>query len=362
MKNKSIFTKLTLQCGLFRQIAFFAVVMLVTACNPRWEIQNPYKDVDWKNDKAYKANLHTHTTRSDGQMNPQAVVDNYHALGYKVLALTEHNEVTWPWTEFAEMATSNRSRQRLAEGQLTPADTIYENRNPEELGMIAIQGNELSRHHHIGSFFNGHNGTETEEESLAATSAKGGLATFMHPGRYQFPVEWYVDFYRRYPHLVGQEIYNQGDRYPNDRQLWDSILAVTMPGRNVWGFSNDDMHGESALGFNWNVLILPGLTEEWVRTGIEEGRFYYVYAPSGHKGANPPLINSVEVNPKKAIITIHATGYDSIHWISGGRVVYKGNALQLNDANDIQGYVRAELFGPDNSIAGTQPFGITIRN
>jgi hypothetical protein len=213
----------------------------------------------------------------------------------------------------------------------------------------------------MGSFFNDHNGTETEEESLAATAAKGGLATFMHPGRYKFPVEWYVDFYRRYPHLVGQEIYNQGDRYPNDRQLWDSILTVSMPGRNVWGFSNDDMHGESALGFNWNMLILPGLTEEWVRTGMEEGRFYYVYAPSGHKGANPPQITSIFVNHKKSIITIEATGYDSIQWISEGKVVYRGNALKLNDAIDVQGYVRAELFGADKSITGTQPFGLIKR-
>lgn len=361
MKKKTIFTKSTVQFGLFGQIAIIAALFLVTACNPRWEIQNPYKDVDWKNDKAFKANFHTHTTRSDGRMNPQTVVDKYQELGYKVLSLTDHNEVTWPWTEFGEMTTSNRSRQRFAEGQLTSADTTYENRNPQDLGIIAIQGNELSRHHHMGSFFNDHNGTETEEESLAATLAKGGLATFMHPGRYKFPVEWYVDFYHRYPHLVGQEIYNQGDRYPNDRQLWDSILTISMPGRNVWGFSNDDMHGESALGFNWNMLILPGLTEEWVRTGMEEGRFYYVYAPSGHKGANPPQITSIFINPKKSIITIDATGYDSIQWISEGKVVYRGNALKLNDATDVQGYVRAELFGADKSITGTQPFGLIKR-
>jgi hypothetical protein len=134
-----------------------------------------------------------------------------------------------------------------------------------------------------------------------------------------------------------------------------------MPGRNVWGFSNDDMHGESALGFNWNMLILPGLTEEWVRTGMEEGRFYYVYAPSGYKGANPPQITSILVNPKKSIITIDATGYDSIQWISEGKVVYRGNALKLNDAIDVKGYVRAELFGADKTITGTQPFGLIKR-
>jgi hypothetical protein len=340
---------------------FILLTWILNACQPRWEIDNPYESVDWAVFTPHKANFHTHTTRSDGRMNPQSVVDKYHSYGYTILALTDHNEVTWPWTKFSEMSTSNRSRQRLAGGQLTPADTTYEDRQPEMLGMLAIQGNELSRHHHMGSFFNDHNGTVTEEESLVSTAAKNGITTFMHPGRYKFPTEWYTDFYKRYPHLVGLEIYNQGDRYPNDRQLWDSILTVLMPDRKVWGFSNDDMHGESALGRNWSVILLPELKEEWVRKSMVNGHFYYVYAPDGHEGPKPPEITSIAVKPGKATIEISTVSCDSVRWISEGRIIHRGNLIKLKNHPEIGGYVRAELYGQGKSVAGTQPFGLRKR-
>ena len=42
-----------------------------SGCSPKWEIKNPYDNVDWENHLQYKANLHTHTTRSDGRLSPQ---------------------------------------------------------------------------------------------------------------------------------------------------------------------------------------------------------------------------------------------------------------------------------------------------
>jgi len=324
-------------------------------CQPKWDIQNPYAEVDWANHLRYKANFHTHTTRSDGRMNPQTVVDKYHALG---------NEVTWPWTSFADMEASEGSYERLEEGRLEEEEIIYENRDPQQLGMLAIQGNELSRHHHTGSFFNDHNGTETEEESLSAVAAKNGLNMFYHPGRYtsrdpeKYNIDWYVDFYQRFDQLIGMEIYNQGDRYPTDRETYDAVLSRLMPGRPVWAYSNDDMHHSSTLGRNWNVLLLPELNETWVRKGMQEGRSYYVYSPSGHNAAVLPEIHEITVNSRKGLIEVNVTGHDSIRWISGGEVVHRGTQLSLKDNPEVEKYVRAEIFGPGEVIMGTQPFGI----
>ena len=335
------------------------------SCQPKWDIQNPYAEVDWANHQRYKANLHTHTTRSDGRMNPQTVVDKYHALGYKILAITDHNEVTYPWTAFAEMEASSGSYERLEEGRLEEEEIVYENRDPKQLGMLAIQGNELSRHHHTGSFFNDHNGTETEEESLKAVASKNGLNMFYHPGRYtsrnpeKYNIDWYVDFYQRYDQLIGMEIYNQGDRYPGDRETYDAVLSRLMPDRPVWAYSNDDMHHSSTLGRNWNVLLLPELNETWVRKGMQEGRSYYVYSPSGHNAAVLPEIHEITVNSRKGLIEVNVTGHDSIRWISGGEVVFRGTQLSLKDNPEVEKYVRAEIFGPGEVIMGTQPFGVS---
>ena len=41
-----------------------------------------------------KAQLHCHTTRSDGQFAPRALLERYRAKGYAVVVFTDHNRVT----------------------------------------------------------------------------------------------------------------------------------------------------------------------------------------------------------------------------------------------------------------------------
>ena len=42
----------------------------------------------------FKGNIHTHTTRSDGDSEPEVAVDWYRRNGYDFLVLTDHNHVT----------------------------------------------------------------------------------------------------------------------------------------------------------------------------------------------------------------------------------------------------------------------------
>mgnify|MGYP000478988993 CR=1 FL=1 len=344
-------------------ITILIAIIFVFGCTtrqPAVAIQNPYANVDWLNHGRYKANFHTHTTVSDGQANPHEVVDHYQGLGYKVLAITDHNAVTYPWESFSKLKPSTTSNQRLNNGALETDQLIYEDRNPAEMNMIAIQGNELSSHHHLGSFFSDHNSTQTEQASLDSTAAKNGLTVLFHPGRYQKPVQWYVDLYRNYDHLIGIEIYNQGDRYPDDRNTWDAILSQTMPERPVWGFSNDDMHSPKVhLGRNWNIMLLPELSPEWVRRGMEQGLFFFVYAPKGHDGPQPPAIDSITVDSGRDLIRIHGSGYELIEWIADGKVVHQGEQITSAMLPENCSYVRAVLYGTNgNPILGTQPFSI----
>ena len=39
----------------------------------------------------FKANLHTHSTISDGQLSPAEIKQAYKDLGYQILAITDHN-------------------------------------------------------------------------------------------------------------------------------------------------------------------------------------------------------------------------------------------------------------------------------
>lgn len=305
-------------------------------------IDNPYAEVDWRPENRQKASLHVHTRVSDGRLFPHEAIDAYQALGYSVLAITDHNNVTYPWTNLYE---------RFGDG--------YENRDPAAVRMQDVPGNELSRHHHMTSYWTDHDGTRTETESLDATAAKGGQTLLCHPGRYNKDVSWYADLFQRYEHLLGMEVYNQGDRYPGDRRKWDAVLSETMPGRPVWGFSNDDMHRRGHLGRNWNVLLIEEATESRIRRALANGQFYFVYCPKGHAGAAPPVIESIDVDERAGTIRIHAGNTASIEWLSNGEVVGHGDVLNLRECLQPGSYVRAMLYGPeDDTIAGTQPFGL----
>lgn len=316
-------------------IAFVVLCLeLLTGCAiAKHEIDNPYSGVDWANWEQYRANLHTHTTQSDGRLTPAEAIDEYRRRGYAILAITDHNRFTWPWMDFG--------------------------RDPEELGMIAVKGNELSRFHHTGSYFIDY---ETDlmdiDEALAELGELGGLAVLFHPGRYDYPVEWYVERYMKYPHLVGLEVHNQGDRYRDDRAMWDRVLTEMMPERPVWGFANDDMHSLNHCELSWNVFPLSELTVEEIREGMETGRFYFSYINRGAQGATPaPTITKIIVDEKRGFIEIEHENVENVQWIANGIVVHDDSRLQLADIQEDASYVRANLIGP-GGITYTNPFGI----
>lgn len=166
----------------------FVVAITLSACQPSPEtrlevVLNPYQEVDWSVSERQKANFHTHTTQSDGHYVPHKVVDMYHDQGYSVLALTDHDHVTWPWTEFESMEASELAWERYQRGDIERPDG-YENRDPDLLGMFGPPGNELSRNHHTISLFSEFEAPLEDLhgvlDELNAFSSQG-LAMLAHP-------------------------------------------------------------------------------------------------------------------------------------------------------------------------------------
>ena len=58
----------------------------------------------------YKANLHTHTTISDGSYTPEQIKEHYKAHGYSVVAYTDH-DVTLCFTWRLIYATDRRKQR-----------------------------------------------------------------------------------------------------------------------------------------------------------------------------------------------------------------------------------------------------------
>jgi len=304
-----------------------------------WQVSNPYAGINWQTIEKHKANLHTHSSTGGTEQAPAEVIDLYRKLGYSVIALTDHDtngpaETTWPWTDYS--------------------------RNPAEIGMVAIQGNEISRVHHIGSHFNDYGNPDavSEDTVLTEIGKRGGLALFHHPGRYKKGLQWYTDKYRAYDHLLGQEVINRNNRYPQDRANWDSVLSVLMPGRPVWGFASDDMHEpESDMGYGWVVLLIPELNEKNVREAMRSGRSFFVHSPQRVTGSSVPEITSISVDNQGRTISLTTAGHDSIRWIADGQRVQSGVTALLDDLPVTSTYIRAEVFRSGN-VMFTQPFGL----
>ena len=287
---------------------------------------NPYADIDWNTINQFKGNFHTHTTQSNDAADgftTAYVVDKYHAAGYKILSLTDHDYNPYPWQMFPQFMPGVQAR------------------DPQTLGMLAVPGNELSKDNtnswsertggqfnHHNDFFTGRQGQEfaSLQESYAYTYALGGMQIINHPGQYwnlsntysetdKNGPGWHANNFKTYPSLIGLEVYNQGNRRPNDRILWDQILERTMPARPVYGYSCDDAHNNDQLFKNYNFMLMEDLTTDELKDAMRKGETYFCYEPAGTGEGKAPRITAINVDEEAQTITIETDG--EVQWIYG---------------------------------------------
>mgnify|MGYP003302600402 CR=1 FL=1 len=339
---------------------------------------NPYQMIDWVSVNQYKSNMHTHTTQSNDpieKFTTAYVVDRYHAAGYKILALTDHDYCTYPWDLFPQYMSGVAAR------------------NAEALGMLAVPGNELSKDdtnswdertggqfNHHNDFFTGRHGQEfaSLQESYAYTYALGGMQIINHPGQYwnlsttyseteKNGPGWHATNFKTYPSLVGLEVYNQGNRRPNDRILWDQILERTMPERPVFGYSGDDTHNDEQLFRNYNMMLMEELTTEELKDAMRKGESYFCYEPKGSGEGKAPRITNIAVDEANKTITIETNG--TVSWIYGTDMTSssasstRSSVVGIGNTFCYEGYQGAYVRAFITNAYGetcTQPFGFTV--
>ena len=370
-------------------------------------IVSPYENVDWATFGQFKTGLHMHTTNSDGRSTTAQVVEEHYALGYDIIAITDHNYLTPSWDQTRVDLERDPPREPMTAERRAEIEAGV---GRDGRGMIGISNTiEHSRAHHVNSFFVDFNNREgqTLEETLTTIETLGGISRLNHPGRYtrafepildndadneygiaisQNPdvIAKYVDIFMAFPSCVGMEVFNRLDNESaGDRVLWDGILTRTMPqGRPVWGFACDDSHRHENIGYNWNVFLMPTLDQDNIRRVMETGAFYAVSRVSQLDNINrrlpngrgipragdantafmlsqsTPSILNIEVNEQNGTITISGADYDTIEWIADGAVIATGGTLNLyNHREKVNSYVRAQLKS-NTGITFTQPFGI----
>lgn len=358
-------------------------------------ITNPYQDVVWEGMGkwgAYKGNLHTHTTFSDGSMDIESVVEEYYKQGYDVLASTDHGVVSKSWDQkpmtvpVLGLYRAFNSREVLSGARL---EEIIEGADRGSRGMVQVpQGNEMNaavvyKNHVVGLFGGwgqGWWGLDNDYRTpIAGTEKCGGLSFIAHPGDWikssgdmkiaQDPanVNFFADILRDYPSCLGIEIYNLRDTVTRmDRVLWDQLLMRLMPeGRQVWGFSNDDSHALDDIGSTAEILFMPANNVDHIRKCLETGAFLacsrrdrIVLGDQYVGDYSKPFPSITNIQIAGNTITLETADADKVEWIADGEVIGAGESIDLKKhASEITCYVRAQLTGP-GGIAQTQAFGV----
>jgi len=399
-----------------RQAASIALALLllagtlgltpVTAAAGAFTITNPYADVDWDSWGAYKANLHTHSTLSDGELPFNEMVEAHYERGYDVLAMTDHGTVDKSWTQLHKFTVF----QFFAQGLKLPAEAPLSQARWQEISAGADRGgrgllrvpygieqNASSLNSaHVNTFFAdwGHGmlgGTGDHETPVWGVHRAGGLSLVNHYGEYAKDTDrprvkayaglrsYYVYKLQRllvkYPSLIGLDI--NGDMLSNnERVCWDRLLTNLAPtGRNVFGTATSDAHHMGVVGIGWIWAMMPSNTAENFRACLESGAFIagsynlknaeelavwgettgraFGETWTADPDAAEPMITGITA--EDGVITIAAEHAGAIHWISDGEVIATGERIALEDCEGLGAYVRAEVWGP-GGVLHTQAF------
>ncbi|HET6384480.1 MAG TPA: CehA/McbA family metallohydrolase [Armatimonadota bacterium] len=280
------------------------------------ELTNPYRPCK----RWLRGNIHTHTSASDGEADPQTVVDWYAARGYDFLAITDHN-VALPLTGL-------NSR-----------------------GMILITGEELTHpHSHVAGL--GVSKTlprgESLQEQIDLIRNDDAIAIVAHPN-------WMGISAEQIEPLIGHlaiELSNQVCYRLNGKgdsvAWWDALLTR---GQRCWGVAVDDMHCIATDAGYGSLLVDPDDCA-WpaLRAALNAGRFIATVGPH---------IDPIEVEGR--CVHVASAECSSIRFVGReGRTLKletspSGGAARFTLPDD-EPFVRVEVTDSKGRRAWTQPF------
>ena len=271
-----------------------------------------------------KGNLHTHTTRSDGNLPPQETILAYKALGHDFIMFSDHDTFTDP-AEF-----DNHGLTIIPGCEITAG-------GPHLLHVNACKAVEP---------------LEDRQRVIDHINSNGGFAICNHPNWLETFNHCDQSFLETWQGYAGIEIYNgvtrraEGSPLATDR--WDRLLSA---GRRVWGYANDDNHRDHDRNVAWNVVDSKENSVAAIVSALRTGRFY---ASTG------VVIDSIQVEHHTIIVRTRNAQRIYVGTMHG-RVaeIVDGRELVYTVPGDFPyDYVRIECYGPGDAMAWTQPFFI----
>lgn len=255
--------------------------------------------------KAYKANLHTHSTLSDGNLKPEELAALYHARGYSILAITDHEF-------FFNHSDLNRDdfllltayELQIVDGSIQPRKPDQRcchlciiSKDPDHFRQVYFnpQSYDLLRLCKIPEIIPGiryigkcpsvkEYSREVISDVVKTCVENDMLVAFNHPS---WSLENDYESYRYMDGIYAMEIYNSDcsclgiDEY--NPAVYDRMLRE---GMQVGCIATDDAHCEFPPGHprcelfgGWTMVLADDLSYHSVVSALERGDFYASTGP-----------------------------------------------------------------------------------
>ncbi len=216
--------------------------------------------IDQHGKKWFKANLHTHTTVSDGRKSPEDAIALYKEKGYDILSLTDHWKL---------------SKTEQKDGMLMLSGIEYNINGSDILkGVYHIVGIGMSDAPNLDR----NNSCLTAQEIIDNIHAHNGIAVLAHPAWSMNTVDQLMPL----NNVDTVEIYNSVSGLPHNCRP-DSSIVIDLCAARGKAFpcsASDDSHfydGEE--GYSYIYIQADELTESAVMDAIRAGRFYATQGP-----------------------------------------------------------------------------------
>lgn len=290
----------------------------------------------------YRGNLHTHSTKSDGRLSPEAVCGFYKDMGYDFIALTDHfmQQFNYPVTDTTPYRTDEFTT--ILGAELHAPQTIT-----GELWHILAVGLPLDFPRNLPD--------ETGPQLAQRARAAGAYVAVAHPAWYNLSEEDVI--------ALGEaeaiEVINGISADHNDRiDSWYMLDVMLARGYRYNAVATDDAHFQDKHNDRirgWVYVKSETRTPEALLAALKRGEYY---------SSTGAMIHDVQVIPGKSV-TLHCSPADSIFVTGKGpRSVFKHGKGMIEAELDIRKldspYCRVTVRDRDGNHAWTNPIWLSV--
>lgn len=304
----------------------------------------------------YKANLHTHTTVSDGRLTPEQMKQAYKNQGYSVMCFSDHNKLVRHHhlneDDFLMLDGFERDTYKAAP-RFVEMKTTHMNFIDTNPAINTAEKEAATKN------WPPYGDAAAMNKFLAQMNDLGFLSFYNHP---YWSLETFCDI-KDFDGFWGFEIYNHGCEIDGmNGYAWQTYNEMLRRGKgNLFCVMTDDNHNGAPLDSAYNdsfggftMINASSLTYKNIISSLKKGSFYCSMGPKIHSLRLEGDMLHIECDPVVQIFV--STGHRGCYRALANKGETITSASFKIDKNDM--YVRVTIKTYDGKFADTNPFWI----